>query len=126
MLEPVRTVELYQREPSPKRFSAGDIIFSAGDFGDKIYGIVEGEVELWVNGKGVETIGQGDIFGEGALVHDDHKRYETAIAKVDCQLAFLERQHFLFVVQQTPIFALEVIRSYSDRLRRLKGEVSAS
>ncbi len=85
-----------------------------------MYGIVEGEVELCVDGKVVETILQGDVFGEGALVHEDHKRYETAIAKTDCCLVFLNRQHFFFAVQQTPMFALEVIRSYSDRLRRLK------
>ncbi len=85
-----------------------------------MYGIVEGEVELCVDGKVVETILQGDVFGEGALVHEDHKRYETAIAKTDCRLVFLNRQHFFFAVQQTPMFALEVIRSYSDRLRRLK------
>ena len=73
-----------------------------------------------VNGKVVETIKEGDVFGERALVSEDHKRASTAIAKVDSQLAFLDREHFLFAIQQTPMFALKVIRSYSDRLRRLK------
>lgn len=120
MLEPVRTIEIYQKSPSPKPFTAGDTIFSVGDAGDVIYGIIEGEVELWINGAVVETIRQGDLFGEGSLVHMDHKRFETAIAKTDCLLAFLDKYHFLFVVQQTPLFALEVMRSYSDRLRHLK------
>ena len=120
MLEPVRTIEIYHRPPSPKAFSAGESIFTTGDAGDVIYGIIKGEVELWMNGSVVETIQQGDLFGEGSLVHEDHKRFETAIAKTDCLLAFLDRHHFLFVVQQTPVFALEVMRSYSDRLRRLK------
>ena len=122
MLEPVKTVELYQRPPSPKIFKRGEVVFSAGERGEVIYGIIKGEVELWVNGKVVETIKQGDIFGEGALVHPDHKRDETAIAKTDSLLAFLDRQHFLFAVDQTPMFALEVMRSYSDRLRRLKHQ----
>ncbi len=123
MLKPVLTVELYQRPPSPKTFQRGEVIFSAGETGKVIYGIIEGEVELWVNGKVVETIKQGDIFGEGALVHPDHKRDETATAKTDSLLAFLDRQHFLFAVDQTPMFALEVMRSYSDRLRRLKHQL---
>ena len=85
-----------------------------------MYGIIFGEVEMCLNGKVVETIKEGDIFGQGALVHQDHKRASTAIAKTECQLAFLNREHFLFAVQQTPMFALEVMRSYSDRFRRLK------
>lgn len=120
MLKPVRTIEIYHRPPSPQSFSAGDAIFTMGDPGDVIYGILQGEVELWINGSVAETIQQGDLFGEGSLVHEDHKRFETAIAKTDCLLAFLDRHHFLFAVQQTPVFALEVMRSYSDRLRRLK------
>jgi CRP/FNR family cyclic AMP-dependent transcriptional regulator len=123
VLEPVKTIELYQGPTSPQAFKVGDIIFQAGEAGEVIYGILEGKVELWVNGKVVETIQQGDIFGEGALVHADGKRFETAIAKLDCRLAFLNRHHFLFAVQQTPLFALEVMRSYSDRLRRLKGQL---
>ena len=120
MLEPARTVELYQKPPSPKQFIAGEMIFSEGDIGEVIYGVMDGEVEMWVNGKVVETIKKGDVFGEGALVHLDFKRASTAVAKTDCQLAFLDREHFLFAIQQTPMFALEVMRSYSDRLRRLK------
>ncbi|MEM8614803.1 MAG: cyclic nucleotide-binding domain-containing protein [Cyanobacteria bacterium P01_H01_bin.105] len=121
MLEPVRTIEIYQKPPSPMTLKAGDPIFKEGEPGDIIYGILTGEVELWINNTVVETIQQGDLFGEGALVHADHKRFETAIAKTDCLLTFLDRHHFLFVVQQTPLFALEVMRSYSDRLRALKG-----
>ena len=120
MLEPVQTVKLYQRPPSPQTFAQGEVIFTEGEQGELMYGVIRGEVEMCVNGKVVETIFEGDIFGQGALVHQDHKRTSTAIAKIDCQLAFLNRTHFLFAVQQTPMFALEVMRSYSDRFRRLK------
>ncbi len=121
ILQPVQTMKLYQKPPSPKQFAAGEIIFQEGDTGELVYGIISGAVEMWLNDKVVETIREGDIFGEGALIHEDHKRASTAIAKTDCVLAFLDREHFLFAVQQTPIFALEVMRSYSDRFRRLKS-----
>ena len=78
-----------------------------------------------VNGQVLETIYHGDIFGEGALVHTDSKRASTAIAKTDCKLAIMERRNFLFAVQQTPMFALEIMRSYSDRVRRLRESVSS-
>ncbi|MFM8309662.1 MAG: cyclic nucleotide-binding protein, partial [Microcystis aeruginosa] len=44
----------------------------------------------------------------------------TAIAKTDCKLAYLNQPQFLFAVQETPMFAIKVLRSYSDRFRKLK------
>ena len=126
MLSPIKTVEIFQTSPSPKIVAAGEIIFSDGDSGNVMYGLLEGEVEISVNDRVLETIYQGDIFGEGALVHLDSKRASTAIAKTDCQLACMERKNFLFAVQQTPMFALEVMRSYSDRIRRLRQSVCQS
>jgi len=123
MLSPVKTVEIFQSTPAPQIFAPGEIIFSNGDSGDTMYGLLEGEVEITLNGKVLETIYKGDIFGEGALVHLDSKRASTAIAKTECKLALMERKNFLFAVQQTPMFGLEVMRSYSDRIRRLRQSV---
>lgn len=121
MLNPVETIKILQNNHSKIRhYKAGEIIFQQGEKGDVMYGIIEGEVEMLVNGKVVETIKQGDVFGQGALLHRDHLRTSTARAKTDCQIAILDEKHFLFAVQETPMFALEVMRSYSDRLRRLK------
>ena len=119
-LPPATTVSIFQRQPDPKTFSAGQTIFEAGQLGDYMYGILEGEVELVVDGKVVETIETGDIFGEGALVRPNGTRFSTAIAKTDCKLAYLDEPRFLFAIQETPMFALEVIRSFSDRLRHFK------
>ena len=124
MLSPVKTVEIFQTTPEPKSVKAGEVIFKAGETQSIMYGIVEGEIEISVNGKVLETIEQGDIFGEGALVHADSKRASTAIAKTDCKLAVMQRDKFLFAVQQTPMFALEIMRSYSDRIRKLRQSVS--
>ncbi len=120
VLEPVRTIEFFQKPPSPKTFATGEVIFQAGECSDLIYGIISGEVEILINGKVVEIIQKGDVFGEGALLHSDHQRGSTAVAKTDSLLAFLDREHFMFAVHQTPMFALEVMKSYSDRLRRLR------
>ena len=83
-------------------------------------------MEILVDGKVVETIQKGDIFGEGAIVHLDHQRDSTARALTDSLLAFLDREHFMFAVEQTPMFALEVMKSYSDRLRRLRHILSGT
>jgi CRP-like cAMP-binding protein len=85
-----------------------------------MYGLLEGEVEEYVDGRVMETIVAGDVFGAGALVHPNGVRISTAVAKTDCKLAYLDQQHFFYAIQETPMFALEVIRSYSDRLHKFK------
>ena len=124
MLSPIATIKLFQSQPE-QTFSEGEVIFNNGDKGTVMYGIIEGEVEMYIDGKVIEVIEKGNIFGQGALVHEDYLRASTAVAKTDCKLAVLDREHFLFAVQQTPMFALEVMRSYSDRHRRLKKILDA-
>lgn len=124
MLSPVKTVEIFQSSPEPQLISAGTVIFAAGEAESVMYGLLQGEVEISVNGKILETIYQGDVFGEGALVHIDRKRASSAIAKTDCKLAVLSHKNFMFAVQQTPMFAIEIMRSYSDRIRRLRQSVA--
>lgn len=119
MLKPVDTVRLFENRPELS-FKAGETVFEKGTEGTVMYGIIEGQVEMYLNGKHIETLETGDVFGEGALLHSDHLRTSTAIAKTDCLLGPMDREHFLFAVQQTPMFALEVLRSYSDRFRHVK------
>jgi CRP-like cAMP-binding protein len=119
MLSPVVTVSIFQKQPDPQPYSAGQVIFEEGQPGDFMFGILEGEVEILVNGKVVETITSGDIFGTGVLVGIKNRTY-TAIAKTECKLAYLDEKRFLFAVQETPMFALNVIKKYSERLSRLQ------
>jgi CRP-like cAMP-binding protein len=116
----MRTVQIYGKELE-KPYKAGEVIFKEGDQGMIMFGVLEGEVEMSLEGKFIEIIKAGEIFGVGAIVHEDHKRTSTAIAKTDCRLITMDQSHFLFAVQQTPMFALEVMRTYSERFRTLKN-----
>ncbi|MBE9157520.1 Crp/Fnr family transcriptional regulator [Nodosilinea sp. LEGE 06152] len=120
MLNPTQVVELLMTTPNHQDVEAGETIFAVGTVGEVMYGVIEGTVELWVNDRVVETISAGDVFGEGALVQIPHLRASTAVAKTKCRLALVDEAHFKFLVQETPLFALEVIRSLSTRLRKLK------
>ena len=120
ILKPVKTVEIYHKPPSPQDFLASEVIFEEGDSGNLVYGIIEGEVEISVKGKVIEMLKTGDVFGQSALVQPEHTRASTARARTNCLIAFLDKEHFLFAVQQTPIFALEILRSYSNRVHTLR------
>ncbi|WP_026104196.1 cyclic nucleotide-binding domain-containing protein [Anabaena sp. PCC 7108] len=119
MLSPVATITIFQKQPNPQVFPLGETIFEEGQLGGSMYGILDGEVEILVNGKIVETIAAGEVFGTAVLVGIKNRTY-TAKAKTDCKLAFLNEQGFLFAVQETPMFAIQVMKSYSERLSRLQ------
>ena len=104
-----------------RHVAAGELIFRSGETGDCMYGLLEGSVELSWNGEsGHETIQAGDVFGAGALVTHDHRRYGNARALSDCELLMMNREKFLFAVQESPMFAIELLGSIDQRLRQLK------
>jgi CRP-like cAMP-binding protein len=102
----------------------GDVIFNNGEPGDKLYGVVSGEVQLNWGDNGVEMIGPGSSFGAGALVDPEHRRFGTAVAVRDSKLLEMNREEFLFAMQELPMFSLEMMHDLEQRLQRLKEHMS--
>jgi CRP/FNR family cyclic AMP-dependent transcriptional regulator len=100
---------------------AGTLIFRSGETGDCMYGLLDGTVQLsWNGDQGHEAIRAGDVFGAGALVTPEHRRYGDAKALSNCKLLVMNREKFLFAVQEAPMFAIELLGSIDQRLRALK------
>ena len=112
------TIDLFRADDNPREFAAGNTIFSEGDAGDLMYVVIAGEVDLLVRGKLVEQLTPGGVLGEMALI-DTGTRSATAIAKTACKLAPIDEKRFKFLVQQTPNFALQLMRIIAERLRRM-------
>ena len=51
-----------------------------------------------------------------ALV-DSSPRMATAVATADTVLALIDRRRFLFLVHETPMFALQVMSEMANRFR---------
>jgi CRP-like cAMP-binding protein len=98
----------------------GDIIFRKGELGDNLYGAVSGEVQLNWGDNGVEIIGPGSSFGVGALVEPEHRRFGTAVALCDSELLQMNREEFLFALQELPMFSLEMLHDLEQRLQKIK------
>lgn len=97
------------------------VIFRSGEPGDCMFGLLEGTVDLSWNGDAAhERIQAGDVFGAGAMVTRDHRRYGQARAVTACRLLVMNREKFLFAVQESPMFAIELLGSIEQRLRQLK------
>jgi CRP-like cAMP-binding protein len=95
---------------------AGTVIFEAGSSGDEMFGVVSGKVELRMDDGRVFTLGPDESFGEMAVV-DQSPRSGAAVAAEDTTLAVIDRSRFLFLVHETPTFALQVMGSMAERLR---------
>lgn len=119
------TMRLLAQEQNLRSFAAGEVIFRAGDEGVSVFGIVDGEVGIdWGKDHQGETLGPGSSFGVGALVDNQHRRVGTATALQDTQLLEMNREEFLFALQELPMFALEMLHGLEDRLTHQKHSSS--
>ncbi|HEY5994906.1 MAG TPA: cyclic nucleotide-binding domain-containing protein [Gallionellaceae bacterium] len=109
---------LFQHETDLLEIGAGHPLFKEGDdMNETMYVLMAGTADILVNGKVVEAAKPGAILGEMAMV-DQGMRSATVVAKSDCKLVVIGRRRFDFLVQQTPNFALGVMRVIANRLRR--------
>jgi CRP/FNR family transcriptional regulator, cyclic AMP receptor protein len=97
-------------------FKAGDTIFREGDHALELFVIQRGQVRIQIGNKTIAELAPDTIFGEMALI-DDEPRSATAIAVTDVELVPVSEKQFLFLVSQTPYFALKVMRVLAQRLR---------
>jgi CRP/FNR family cyclic AMP-dependent transcriptional regulator len=98
-----------------KLIKAGGIIFE-GDEAHELFAIKSGQVRIQLGNHTLAELSANDIFGEMALI-DSEPRSATALAVTDVELVAVSEKQFLFLVSQTPYFALKVMRVLAQRLR---------
>lgn len=108
--------ELFSHNPTIVRVAAGQHLFSAGDTGGLMYVLATGSAEVRVHQRIVETLQHGSIVGEMGLV-SPAPRSASVIALSDCEFVEIDEKRFQFLVQNTPFFAIQVMRVMAERLR---------
>ena len=108
-------------------FPKGEAIFREGDKADKLYFILEGEIEIFIKIRKAQKLlaimKKGEIFGEMAVV-DAQPRSATVVAKTNTQCLGLTSAQLENIVIQKPPFALKLIRLLSHRLREANQHIS--
>jgi len=97
-------------------YKAGGVIFREGDEAKELYVIKSGQIRIQIGNRTITELGPNDIFGEMALI-DSEPRSATVTAVTDVELVPVTEKQFLFLVSQTPFFALKVMRVLAQRLR---------
>ena len=105
-----------------RHLESGQVFFDAGDTGDEMYGVVTGKIELRRGDDVLATVGPGETFGEMAII-DDAPRLLCAVAVEPTEVAVIGRRTFLFLVHETPMFAIQVMQSLASRIRELDGRI---
>ena len=111
------TLGLIRRSNAVVSYTPGQAIFRKGEPGDCMYIVLEGEVDLIAGYMAPETAKPGSLLGEIALVDPHRPRSASAIARTECKLAPVDAKRFAVLIQESPLFAVHVMRTMADRLR---------
>lgn len=104
-----KKIGLFRHAKDVVSFTAGQTVFRQGDPGDLMYVVQSGEVEVLYNGQRLETLGEGNIFGEMSLINEE-PRSVSIVALTDVRLVPIDLKHFMFLVEETPYFAVQVMK----------------
>jgi CRP/FNR family cyclic AMP-dependent transcriptional regulator len=112
------SIEIFRKMSEVRRVPAGEIVFRQEADPDVMYGVLEGDLEIRVGDRVIDTVGPGGIVGELALI-DLKPRSATVRALTEVKLVPIDQRRFLFLVQETPFFAINVMKVMAERMRRL-------
>jgi len=110
-----------------KVYQDGEVIVSQGEVGDCMYVVQEGQVEVLVEREGkatrVAVLGEGDIFGEMALIERE-VRSATVRALGVVRVLTVDKGTFLRRIHEDPSLAYRIMQKMSHRIRELDDELA--
>jgi CRP-like cAMP-binding protein len=99
-----------------KRFHNGTAIVRAGEPGDALYVVLDGEVSVRRRGLPGVTLGIGSFFGEMALL-DGGARSASVVAESPVACLTIAQSRFLKLLQSEPAIAVGILKELAARLR---------
>lgn len=118
---PERVLDKLVKFTAVARFEPQHEIFSKGDPGDCLYGILAGRVRIFsISAEGGEillnVLESGELFGEIALL-DGSTRTASAAAMDQTDLMRIHRNHFLPYIRANPDLLLSMLTLLCHRVR---------
>jgi len=132
LYQPAVALDFFKAAGKPEKVAAGKVFFSENDkaksylfMHDKMYLLLEGEVELTARKKVIGTVKKGQIFGEmTSITHAP--RSATAVAKTACRVIALDDKQFHEGMKKKPAFALMLMSIMIGRLRETLAKLVAN
>jgi CRP-like cAMP-binding protein len=114
--------DLFRHDPEFLKLKSGEVLFHKGDVGDSMFVLIEGTAEITIDGLSFELLEHGSFVGEMAVI-DGSPRYATVTALSQCKFVVVDNKRFHFLIDETPGFAIEVMKVMSSRLKRADQRV---
>ncbi len=114
---------LFRHETDTVDFAAGEAVLNRDEVYDFMYVLIEGEADIRLGEAVISTVGPGALLGELALI-DHTPGSADVVARSACRLVKIDERRFRFLVQQTPNFALDVMKVIVERLRAMNTRVA--
>jgi CRP/FNR family transcriptional regulator, cyclic AMP receptor protein len=102
------------RHVTMQYFPAHYQLFKAGLLANAMYIIKSGMVRIYNEGGDLASLGEGDFFGEMALI-EDKPRNASAETLSDCEIFVLNKEDFASLMQKSPDIAQKVSEAYQTR-----------
>jgi CRP-like cAMP-binding protein len=119
--------ELFLRESvqllRPRVFLPGEYIIRQGEFGDCMYFLSQGDVEVLVSDQQVARLGAGSPFGETALIQGE-KRNASIRAETYCDVYKLSKSDFDVLRSKYPEFDAQVKKVVEERQKDTQAKIS--
>ena len=108
-------------------FDAGTYLFRQGEQGDRLYVVLEGEVELLLKHEGCEVriagCGVGDTIGE-EVIFEPGRHLADARAVTKVRVLGVDRRNFLRRASKDPALVFGILKQLSRRVHDLGAELA--
>ena len=123
MTDDIGFLSLVRHETKVTALVPGQLLFQKGDAAEVLYVVKSGELQIGDGNVVYERVGAGGIVGEMALI-DSGPRSASVRAVTESEVVPIDPRRFLFMVQQTPFFAIRVMQVLAQRLRVMNARMS--
>ena len=112
-------IAMLSDEPRSVRLEAGQVLFKNDDPAESMFVVRSGTLRIRSGSVIYEDVGPGGMVGEMGIVETNMPRSAMVYALTPAELVEVDQERFLALVDETPSFALAVMRVLSRRLRRM-------
>jgi len=106
-------------------FLPGDIIIKEGSFGQDMFFIRDGSVDIVAEEQYIDTLGEGDYFGEITMLTDT-RRVASVRAATICDMFILNKENLYRALEEFPEMRVVMEQVALDRLMKLKTKFPQS
>lgn len=113
---PAPGIEAASHALDEQTFGAGERVLRQGFTGSGLYIVVEGELEVLINGEDRGRLSRGDFFGEISALLDEPPSGDV-IARTDCRCLTLASSELPGFLRSFPSVAYRLLQAEARRLK---------